>query len=43
MGYDGWVTVATGLDTKELEKDLIETNKRMIEYKELMEKIAFNK
>ena len=28
---------------EELEKDLIETNKRMIEYKELMEKIAFNK
>ena len=30
-------------DYEELKKDLIETNTRMIEYKKLMEKIAFEK
>lgn len=40
MGYDGWVTVATALDTKQLEKDLKDAERRLKQFEKEGERLA---
>lgn len=43
MGYDGWVTVVTKLDTKQLEKDLKKLEKELQKYEKEAERLTKRK
>lgn len=43
MNYDGWVTVGTKLDTKQLEKDLKSAERKLTQYEKEAEKLTETK